>query len=168
LSDLVFRTKVSLKIEIEQLIIKAQPQMLAKKYNILLVEDDEVDIMNIQRAFRKKGLEYPLHIAHNGIEALQMLREDEDDELAPCIVLMDINMPMMGGLECLEAIRSDPKLKSLSVYIMTTSNEDSDKKTAFSLNAAGYILKPIFTENFLSAISTLDSYWQLCEMPPQA
>jgi CheY-like chemotaxis protein len=136
----------------------------AKNYKILLVEDDEVDIMNIQRAFNKMGLTYPLNIAHDGLEALQILKE-EKDKLDSCIVLMDLNMPQMGGLECLEAIRNDPKLHSLRVFIMTTSNEDRDKRTAYSLNAAGYIVKPIYTENFLHAISTLVSFWQLCETP---
>ena len=135
-----------------------------KLINILLVEDDEVDIMNVQRAFKKNKINNPLYIARNGVEALEMLRSNQISPL-PRIILMDINMPKMGGIETLQNIRKDPTLKSISVFIMTTSNEDSDKINAFNLNVAGYIIKPIFFENFVSAVATLNSYWQICEQP---
>jgi CheY-like chemotaxis protein len=138
--------------------------MIEALTNILLVEDDEVDIMNVQRAFKKNKITNPLYIARNGVEALAMLRSGEINP-PPKIVLMDINMPKMGGIECLKNMRNDNDLKALSVYIMTTSNEDSDKIHAYDLNVAGYIIKPIFFENFVSAVATLNSYWQLCEQP---
>ena len=138
--------------------------MSERPINILLVEDDEVDIMNVQRAFRKNKIQNPLFIARNGVEALEMLNNNEIEPL-PRIVLMDINMPKMGGLECLRELRMNPKLKPMSVFIMTTSNEESDKVNAYDLNVAGYILKPIFFENFVNAVATLNNYWQLCEMP---
>ncbi|MFC6194756.1 response regulator [Dyadobacter subterraneus] len=132
---------------------------------ILLVEDDEVDIMNVKRAFKKNNISNPLVIAHNGIEALELLRSTEADAPKPRIVLLDLNMPRMGGIEFLKEIRQDPELSSLSVFVMTTSNEDGDKIDAFNLNVAGYILKPLSMDRFIAAVSTLKSYWTLCEYP---
>ena len=132
---------------------------------ILLVEDDEVDIMNVKRAFKKNNISNPLLIAHNGIEALELLRSKTLDGPKPKIVLLDLNMPRMGGIEFLKEIRSDSELSALSVFIMTTSNEDGDKIDAFNLNVAGYILKPLSMDRFIAAVSTLNSYWTLCEFP---
>jgi len=132
---------------------------------ILLVEDDEVDIMNVKRAFKKNNISNPLVIAHNGIEALEVLRSTAVDAPKPKIVLLDLNMPKMGGIEFLKEIRVDPDLSSLSVFVMTTSNEDGDKIDAFNLNVAGYILKPLSMDRFIAAVSTLNSYWTLCEFP---
>ena len=132
---------------------------------ILLVEDDEVDVMNVKRAFKKNNISNPLVVASNGIEALAVLRSPATDSPRPRIVLLDLNMPRMGGIEFLKEIRQDPELSSLSVFVMTTSNEDSDKIEAFNLNVAGYILKPLSMDRFISAVSTLNSYWTLCEYP---
>ncbi|MCE7073218.1 MULTISPECIES: response regulator [Dyadobacter] len=132
---------------------------------ILLVEDDEVDVMNVKRAFKKNNISNPLIVASNGIEALEVLRSGSSDSPKPRIVLLDLNMPRMGGIEFLKEIRQDPELSSLSVFVMTTSNEDSDKIEAFNLNVAGYILKPLSMDRFISAVSTLNSYWTLCEYP---
>lgn len=131
---------------------------------ILLVEDDEVDVMNVKRAFKKNNISNPLLVAHNGLEALDILR-NEANVPRPRIVLLDLNMPKMGGIEFLKEIRKDPELASLSVFVMTTSNEDSDKVEAFNLNVAGYIIKPLSMEQFIAAVSTLNSYWTLCEFP---
>ncbi|MCF0050970.1 response regulator [Dyadobacter chenwenxiniae] len=132
---------------------------------ILLVEDDEVDVMNVKRAFKKNNISNPLVVASNGIEALEVLRSVSPERPRPRIVLLDLNMPRMGGIEFLKEIRQDPELSSLSVFVMTTSNEDSDKIEAFNLNVAGYILKPLSMDRFISAVSTLNSYWTLCEYP---
>jgi len=132
---------------------------------ILLVEDDEVDIMNVKRAFKKNNISNPLVVAHNGIEALELLRSKAVDAPKPKIVLLDLNMPRMGGIEFLKEIRQDQELSALSVFIMTTSNEDGDKIDAFNLNVAGYILKPLSMDRFIAAVSTLNSYWTLCEYP---
>jgi CheY-like chemotaxis protein len=135
--------------------------------NILLVEDDEVDVMNVQRAFKKNNITNPLHIANNGLEALQKLKSHGAEAITPRpgIILLDINMPKMGGIEFLQELRKDPDLKSLSVFVMTTSNEESDKIAAYDLNVAGYILKPLSFESFVSAVSVLSHYWKLCERP---
>jgi CheY-like chemotaxis protein len=135
--------------------------MNEKLVNILLVEDDEVDIMNVQRAFKKNNITNPLFIARNGLEGLDMLR----NQIVPMpqIIILDINMPQMNGIEFLQELRKDEALKHLSVFVMTTSNEDSDKLNAYNLNVAGYILKPLSFEKFISSVATLDSYWKLCE-----
>ena len=134
-----------------------------KLINILLVEDDEVDIMNVQRAFRKNNINNPLFIARNGLEALEMLHSQQIPK--PHVIILDINMPKMNGLEFLQAMRADENLKRISVFVMTTSNEDSDKLNAYNLNVAGYILKPLSFEKFLNSVATLNSYWKLCERP---
>lgn len=135
--------------------------------NILLIEDDEVDIMNLQRAFRKNNISNPLYIARDGLEALQMLKGENPEVKVPQpkILLLDINMPRMNGIEFLIQLRKDPELRSLSVFVMTTSNEESDKIAAYDLNVAGYVLKPLSFEGFTNAISILNHYWQLCEIP---
>jgi CheY-like chemotaxis protein len=137
-------------------------------FNIMLVDDDQVDVMNVQRAFKQNNITHQLHIAYNGIEALDFLRGTEGKEKInplPKIILTDINMPKMNGLEFLKELRSDPKLHSISVFIMTTSNDDKDKFDAYNLNVAGYIVKPISFEKFVSTVSILNSYWKLCELP---
>ena len=141
--------------------------MSDKMINILLVEDDEVDVMNVKRAFQKNNLTNPLYHAGNGIEALSMLRGADGHAPSPIprIILLDLNMPRMGGIEFLHELRNDGILKNISVFVMTTSNEDKDKVDAYNLNVAGYILKPLSMENFVSAVSILKNYWTLCEYP---
>lgn len=134
-----------------------------KLVNILLVEDDEVDIMNVQRAFKKNSIDNPLFIARNGLEALDMLRSGKVS--FPQIIILDINMPKMNGIEFLKELRADDGLKRASVYVMTTSNEDSDIINAYNLNVAGYILKPLSFEKFVTSVATMNSYWKLCERP---
>ncbi|MEM6592302.1 MAG: response regulator [Cyanobacteria bacterium P01_H01_bin.119] len=137
--------------------------------NILLVEDDEVDVMNIKRAFVKNKISNPLFVAGNGLEALALLRGEAKQEiLIPDerrIVLLDLNMPKMGGIEFLQTIRSDPDLCSIPVVVLTTSNQDQDRVEAYKLNVAGYILKPVTFVNFAEVMAALNTYWTLCEMP---
>ncbi|MFV5701987.1 response regulator [Flavobacterium sp. XS2P12] len=136
--------------------------MTQRLVNILLVEDDEVDVMNVKRAFSKNNIKNPLFVAGNGVEALEML----NDKIIPLpkIIILDINMPKMNGIEFLKALRENERLKNISVFVMTTSNEDSDKIKAYNLNVAGYILKPLSFEKFVSSVSTLNNFWQLCEL----
>lgn len=136
--------------------------MNQKIINILLVEDDEVDIMNVKRAFSKNNITSPLFVANNGVEALEML-ENHIIPL-PKIIILDINMPKMNGIEFLKVIREDERFKNISVFVMTTSNEDSDKINAYNLNVAGYILKPLSFEKFLHSVGTLKNFWHICEM----
>jgi len=138
--------------------------------NILLVEDDEVDITNVQRAFKKNSIKNPLHVTRNGLEALEVLRGEHPSITIPTprIILLDINMPKMGGIEFLRELRKHPELKATSVFMMTTSNEESDKIAAYDLNVAGYVLKPLSFEGFSTAVAILNHYWHLCEMPAHA
>lgn len=137
--------------------------------NILLVEDDEVDVMNVKRAFKKYKITNPLFIAGNGIEGLSMLRsQDGKPPQVPenrRLVLLDLNMPKMNGLEFLHEVREDEKLKRTPVIVLTTSDEDRDRIEAYDLNVAGYILKPVTFVNFAEVMVALNKYWALCEMP---
>lgn len=138
--------------------------------NILLVEDDEVDIMNVRRAFKKNNITNPLFVANNGLEALDMLRGKGNQTLLPSrrrIILLDLNMPRMGGLEFLQELRADENLRSTPVIVLTTSNQDRDRIEAYNLNVAGYILKPVTFINFAEVMATLNKYWALCELPMQ-
>ena len=137
--------------------------MSEKPISILLVEDDEVDIINVKRAFKKNKISNPLEVARNGIEALEILRTA--GRMLPKIIILDINMPKMNGIEFLKEIRKDDRLKMISVFVMTTSNQDSDKINAYNLNVAGYIIKPLSFEKFVSSVAKLNSYWSLCERP---
>ncbi|SHM57790.1 Response regulator receiver domain-containing protein [Flavobacterium xinjiangense] len=136
--------------------------MIQKLVNILLVEDDEVDVMNVKRAFSKNNIKNELFVAGNGVEALDMLRTSIVP--LPRIIILDINMPKMNGIEFLKNLRDDENLKNISVFVMTTSNEDSDKINAYNLNVAGYILKPLSFEKFITSVATLKNFWSLCEM----
>ncbi|QPJ60720.1 MAG: response regulator [Candidatus Nitronauta litoralis] len=136
----------------------------------LLVEDDQVDVKNVKRAFKKNNITNPLYIAGNGEEALEMLRGSKDGEPeipSPHIILLDLNMPKMNGIEFLQELRKDPKLKPISVYILSTSDEEKDILKAYNLNVAGYILKPLDFTKFIKTISTLDSFWKLCQFPKE-
>lgn len=141
-------------------IIKPQKRSL----EILLVEDDEVDVMQLTRAFRKKGFTHKLHIARDGVEALDMLRGKFS--IRPQIILLDINLPKMSGLELLREIRADVKLKNITVFILSTSSDLQDKNRAYEMNVAGYIVKPVSAEKFSMALDQLNSYWNLIEFPP--
>lgn len=139
-----------------------------KMVNILLVEDDEIDAMSVKRAFKKTNIGNPLFHAGNGIEALDMLRGTAGVEKItpqPAIILLDLNMPRMNGIEFLTQLRADPQLRAISVVVLTTSNEDRDKVAAYNLNVAGYILKPVEPEKFIETVGTLNLYWTLIEMP---
>lgn len=136
--------------------------------NLLLVDDDEVDVMNVQRAFKRNKISNPLHIAANGLEALRMLRGHDGPPVVPPekrLILLDLNMPKMGGIEFLQELRSDPELQAIPVIVLTTSDEDSDKVEAYKLNIAGYILKPVTFTKFVEAVATLNRYWTMSEMP---
>lgn len=138
--------------------------MAERPLNILLVEDDEVDVMNVQRAFERNHLTNALFVAGNGIEALDMLRGGALPRERR-LILLDLNMPKMNGIEFLEALRADPEISSTPVVVLTTSNDDQDKVDAYNFNVAGYLLKPVTFASFCERMATLDKYWALVEMP---
>jgi CheY-like chemotaxis protein len=131
--------------------------------NILVVEDDEIDVESLKRLFSKKDIKNPVHYASNGIEALEIMRGENNHAkvLKPYIVLLDINMPMMNGIEFLKEIRSDENLKDTVVFVLTTSPRDEDKATTYKLNVAGYFLKKDIKE----LVNLLSLYWELNEFP---
>ena len=132
--------------------------------HILLVEDDQVDQMNVKRAFERNKIMNPLYVAENGVEALAMLRDGRvPDERR--LVLLDLNMPMMNGIEFLKTLRADEKLSGTPVVVLTTSNDEQDKVQAYNLNVAGYLLKPVTFGSFVDLMSALNKYWMLVELP---
>jgi CheY-like chemotaxis protein len=135
-----------------------------KTLNILLVEDDQVDVMNVRRAFDKNRITNPLYVAEDGIEALSMLRSAKVPP-ARRIILLDLNMPRMNGIEFLRELRNDPALSVTPVVVLTTSNDERDKIDAFNLNVAGYLVKPVTFINFVEVMAALNKYWTLVEFP---
>lgn len=117
-----------------------------KKHIILLVEDDELDIISVDRSLKKLAGDYELHTAYNGIEALSLLKGASP--LKPDVILLDLNMPKMNGIEFLRTLRADQQLSAMRVFIMTTSSEGSDRKSAEELGISGFIIKPLnYTDN---------------------
>lgn len=137
--------------------------------NILLVEDDEVDVMSVKRAFLELKIANPIHVASDGLQALDMLmgRAGHPPFPRPCIVLLDLNMPRMGGLELLAEIRKSPELRRTIVFVMTTSDDEQDRVRAYDHNVAGYVLKHSPGRSFLDAVSMLDHFWRVVELPDQ-
>lgn len=131
--------------------------------NILLVDDDAVDVESVKRAFARAKITNPLWVANDGEEALLMLRGNEYPQERR-LVLLDLNMPKKNGIEVLREIRSDPRLHSLSVVVLTTSSEERDRTEACNLNVAGYLVKPPTFASFVDLTITLNRYWTLVEM----
>lgn len=115
---------------------------------ILLIEDDYLDVESVKRTFKKSNIDHALHVAHNGVDALNMLTRDEN-KVTPDIILLDINMPKMNGLEFLQIIKNYYSLKNIKIFVITTSSEEYDKISAEHLGISGYILKPLDLKNTL-------------------
>jgi CheY-like chemotaxis protein len=132
--------------------------------NILLVEDDDVDVMNVRRAFRKNNVTNPLYVASDGIEALEKLRSGEIPKERR-LILLDLNMPRMNGIEFLRELRKDRDLCSTTVVVLTTSKDEHDVFNAYDLNVAGYLVKPVTFADFCERMAALNKYWSLVELP---
>ena len=130
---------------------------------VLLVEDDSVDAMTAKRAFKDLNIANPLVHTLNGEEALKYLKSEENKK--PCIILLDLNMPRMNGIEFMQVIKVDGKLKKIPIVVLTTSREERDKVESFRLSVAGYMLKSIDYKKFVEAMRTIDIYWTLSELP---
>ncbi|MEO6696787.1 MAG: response regulator [Gammaproteobacteria bacterium] len=131
---------------------------------ILLVEDDQVDVMTVKRALKELHVTNPLVDLENGELALAYLRDARNAR--PCIILLDLNMPVMNGIEFLQAVKSDSELKRLPVVVLTTSEEQQDKVNSFNLGIAGYMAKPVDYRQFVEVMRSIDTYWTISEMPP--
>lgn len=133
----------------------------------LLIEDDDVDVMYLQRTFRQMGIANQLVVANDGIEALEMLRGENgyDPIPKPYIILLDLNMPRMNGTEFLTELRKDPEIKHSVVFVLTTSDDEQDKINAYENHVAGYIVKSEAGQTFQPALEMLDRYWRVVELP---
>jgi CheY-like chemotaxis protein len=138
-----------------------------KTAHLLHVEDDDLCLMGLNRAFKSAKIANPITVAHDGIEALEMLRGTNGRTRLPrpYLILLDLNMPRMDGIELLTVLRDDEELKKSIVFIMTTSDADEDKLNAYNLGVAGYILKTNPANAFLEATTLLDTYWRVVEFP---
>lgn len=130
-----------------------------KKNTILLVEDDELDIISVQRTLKKLDIAYELHTAYNGKDALDLLT-GQDNRVVPDVILLDLNMPKMNGIEFLKVIRNDEKLRSIKVFIMTTSAETIDRATTERLGISGYIIKPLNYKDNTKRSDSMDAFVQ--------
>jgi CheY-like chemotaxis protein len=135
--------------------------------NILLVEDDEVDVMAVKRALKELKIANPVFRVADGIAALEILRGENGKGPLPLpfIILLDLNMPRMGGLEFLDQLRGDPILQRSIVFVMTTSTAEDDRFRAYDRHIAGYVLKSSCARTFLEAVTMLEHYWRVIEFP---
>jgi CheY-like chemotaxis protein len=148
------------------MIEKIHPSPSAEDFrtvSLLVIDDDDIDATALRRALTKLKLLNPLYRAKDGLEGLEILRSGAIP--APYIILLDINMPRMNGLEFLEALRADPELTHAIVFVLTTSKSDEDIIAAYREHVAGYLLKQRMDSDFLQVVGLLDHYWRIIELP---
>lgn len=145
------------------------PSMDSQPIHILLVEDDDVDAEMVLRACRREEIDSSFIIARNGVEALEILRGSDGQPRLPrpYLILLDINMPRMNGIEFLQEVRRDAELRRSIVFMLTTSNNDEDKLAAYNEQVAGYLLKSNAANDFRQIIGLLNSYRSVVEFPPE-
>ena len=141
--------------------------MTKNEVKLLLVEDDEVDVIGVRKALKRLRIANPVFHAYDGVEGLDYLRGTNGKEKleSPYIILLDLNMPRMGGLEFLREIRKDPDLCKAIVFVMTTSSDVRDVYAAYDNNIAGYVVKSDAETTINKALSMLDHYWRIVELP---
>jgi CheY-like chemotaxis protein len=134
---------------------------------LLLVDDDDGDAKSVQRAFTSARIVNPIVRAIDGIDALEILRGSNGKAklAAPYMLLVDLNMPRMNGIELVQALRQDPDLHSCIIFVLTTSGRDEDKVAAYDLNVAGYIVKEHAGQDFQRLIEMMQCYWRVVELP---
>ena len=130
---------------------------------ILLVEDDQVDVMTVKRALKEVKVTNPVVTLENGEEALKYLRDPASAK--PCIILLDINMPIMNGIEFLQVLKHDAPLRRIPVVVLTTSEEEQYIANSFDLGVAGYMAKPVDYRQFVEVMRTINAYWTISEVP---
>lgn len=129
--------------------------------HILLLEDDDIDIMTVRRALKDLGATHPLDCATNGEEGLAFLRNPANPR--PGLILLDLNMPRMNGIEFLTEIKADPLLKQIPVVVLTTSQEEIDRTNSFGRSVAGYMVKPVDYRQFVDIMRIIRDYWMTSE-----
>lgn len=132
---------------------------------ILLVEDDRVDAMTVERALKENHVDNRLDVVSNGEDAITHLRNPQEER--PCLILLDLNMPRMNGIEFLRVVKRDEVLKKIPVVVLTTSRNEQDKVDSFRLSVAGYMIKPVDYKKFFKVIQTINLYWTLSELPEE-
>jgi len=136
----------------------------SREVNILVVDDDEIDVKALLRAFKKLKIANPVTVARDGIEGWEALQELP----RPYLIILDINMPRLNGIELLKKIRASKKLHDSIVFVLTTSTDEKDKFDAYDLNAAGFMLKSDMGKSFIRAIEMIEQYWKVVEFPVPA
>ena len=134
-----------------------------KPATVLLIEDDDIDAKSVERAFKKLKIGNPIIRAKDGVMALELLRDGNVSR--PNLILLDLNMPRMGGIEFLAELRQDDNLRNSVVFVLTTSKDDQDKLAAYEKNIAGYIVKENLQLGFSDLVNLLDCYWKIVELP---
>lgn len=129
--------------------------------NVLLIEDDAIEVMKLNRTVSKLGLTHNIIEANNGEEALKLL--EKKDQL-PDIILLDLNMPRINGIEFLKILKADERLRYIPTIILTTSNNQQDLLECYKIGIAGYMLKPLKYEDYVSKIEKLLAYWDMSEL----
>lgn len=137
--------------------------MRVKNKPILLVEDDRVDMMTVMRALKQIHVTNTVIHLENGEDALHHLRDEKSEK--PCIILLDLNMPVMNGIEFLEAAKDDEQMMGIPIVVLTTSVEQQDKLRSFDFGVAGYMAKPVDYGQFVEVMRSIDAYWTISEMP---
>ena len=130
---------------------------------ILLVEDDSVDAMTVRRAMQDLQVNHPIIHSVNGEEAMKYLTSPDTEK--PFVILLDLNMPKMNGIEFLKVMKTHPELKTTPVIVLTTSKEQRDVLDSFELGASGYMVKPVDYSKFVEILSTIVIYWSSSELP---
>jgi hypothetical protein len=132
---------------------------------ILLVEDNPVDLDLTLRAFSARKLTNPIQIARDGEEALAYIEKWEKGDAVPVVILLDLKLPKINGLEVLEVIKKHPIFKTIPVVVLTTSSESADVKTSYELGANSYILKPVDFDKFIEVARQIELYWSVLNKP---
>jgi CheY-like chemotaxis protein len=137
--------------------------ILRSKKPILLIEDNLIDRMTVERALKEIRVTNRLDFVGNGEEALDFLRDPTNEK--PGIILLDLNMPKMNGIDFLKIAKQDPALKRIPVIVLTTSKDERDRVDSFNLGVAGYMIKPVDYMQFVEVVKAIDLYWTLSELP---
>ncbi len=135
--------------------------------NILLVEDNPMDVDLTRRAFARRCAGHIVDVARDGQEALDCIARWEAGETPPALVLLDVKLPRVGGLDVLRAMRAHPRFGHIPVIMLTTSTEDGDIDKAYAIGANSYIVKPVSFDNFLNVAAQIDQYWLTLNTPPR-
>lgn len=129
--------------------------------NILLIEDDQIEVMKLQRTISKLGLKHTIIEAKNGEDALEILQSDQK---LPDIILLDLNMPRMNGIEFLAILKNDSQLRYLPTIILTTSENRADLLKCYEAGIAGYVIKPLRYEDYESKMKKVMDYWEVNQL----